>query len=376
MKLRVSLSSPVLVMPSSSRLYKQEISDAPPSYDKVTLNYESTPLLPSTSPPSSHASTSASSLDSQTILRAHITITVPSDQQAAHVLTSLTASLKAFESLAHNNGGFQQSQPVDLRVSVPLPSQHVSLLPGKMYNFQAEIVCPDDMPPSVQLPDARLRYKVIVRAKTIPAVFSHSRLASLLRGTTLTDSIDLTVLQAVEVESHDGYHCNNKRISIQDIGPLCISTTPRSPCIIGTSTTIHLSLPHSPTHTSSITNVELRLSQDSYIRWRNSTSPSKPAKIQPTTTSQAQFHIPHHPELQPSTLANSNTLIHTSHQLNLILHFSDPSTNQPRSFECSWPITLAPSEAGCQTLSDRLPAYTPAEPTHQPSSVTLRPVLV
>lgn len=408
MKLTVTLPTPVMVMPSSSHLHRQHLNDEPPSYDATTVNAESSPVgAPLSSLSSTHASMSTSSTSSDSVLRALITLTVPAYEQATHVLTSLTARLKAYESLVHNNGGFQQSQPIDLRVTVPLPSQPLSLLPGKTYSFRAEIVCPDHMPPSVQLPDAKVRYKVCVRAKTVPAVYSHSRLASLLRVTTLTDSVGLTVVQAVAAEPEgDGYHSNIKHVSIEGLGPVCISTAPRSPCIIGASTTVHLSLPEDPPRASRIANVEVHLSQDSTICWRSS-SLSKASKSQqkprfllklptfgapanlntasrpaPSTTTsatpgpkanttstrtdsyQTEFRIPDQAELQTTTLAGSSSAIHTSHQLFLAVSFFDAS-NELRLFEYCWPVTLARTEAICPDLSEHLPVYTAADPLRQ-----------
>ncbi|CBQ69650.1 conserved hypothetical protein [Sporisorium reilianum SRZ2] len=402
-KLAVTLPSPVLVLPGSSHLYKQHMFDAPPSYDATSFDDGSSPAV-----------ASSSSIASHTILRALITLTVPSDQQAEHVLTALTANLKAYQSLAHNNGAFQQSHPVDLRVSVPLPPHPLSL--NNKQRSPVLII----FPPSVQLADARLRYKLSVRAKTVPATYSHSKLASLMRITTLTDSVDLTVVQAVEPEATHSYHSNIKHVSIERLGAVCISTTPPSPCIIGASTTVHLSLPDAPARASSIASVELHLTQHSSIRWRPNSAckiskvehkprlvfplpavarprqriqtPASSARAhlqEPKTTTatdsyQAGFHIPLCTDLQASTLSGTSTAIHTSHHLGLVIHFFDPS-NQPRSFESCWPITLAHSEATSQDPSDHLPTYAAADPlrlsnadapTSASASALVRPIPV
>ena len=380
MELIVRLSQAVLVVPSGSQLHKRQTFDAPPAYETVLSSPSSSALEPSSSPSSSHPT-----------LTAQITLKVPSTQTTIHRLTSLTAKLIAFESLAFSNGGFEQSHPINISVRVPIPPQ-LNLQPGRTYTFSAQLPCPPDMPPSVELPAARLKYKVRVKAKIQPCGSKASWLGSVLPGRTLTSQTDLLVVQAAQLESFVLFS-TIKYVSIDGLGSTCISMAP-SPCVVGESTMLNLSFADSDAK-AKISNVELDLIQDSYIQSRQRScstasrqhKPRRVFQLQSTPTAsqapcgasrlpdsvskkgrarltgdnlfEAAYQVPDQADAQPSTIPGSKAAIHVSHYLQLTIHFVD--AEQLKSYTCAWPITLAHPEAVSFLASDDLPAYTPLD---------------
>lgn len=382
MELTVRLSHPVLVLPSACQLREQEACDRPPAYDTLASNISSSSLTALSL--SSSSSSSYLPPSTGTILSAYVTLRVPSNL----TLTTLTAKLVAYESIAYNNGGFEQSRPVEVSVSVPLPS-HLGLQPRHTYGFKADLPCPVDMPPSVQLQDARLKYKVRVKARLQPTSFKACWLGSILRSKTLLAQTDLLVLQAAEIESDHFSHI--RRLPIDGLASTCIAMVPSS-CLIGDRVLLSLTLADHAAK-EEIAKVELALVQDTHIRSRlrplsRSTGQSKPrlllelesrsrpssfdvqelvkGKIRPPAfiSSETEFQLPTQVEVQPSTQVGSNTMIHVSHHLQLRIYLSDSCSaaiGQTRSVTCSWPITLAPSESFLSHPANQLPVYTRAD---------------
>ena len=382
MELRIRLSQPVFVVPSETHLYKDETVDLPPAYCLASCSS-------SASSSSYSASTSSPTSSYQQTLSVLITLSVPSTQASRHVLTSLDTKLVASESLAYNNGGFEQSFPIDIDHRVPLPQQ-IDLEPGQTYEFQADIPYPSHLPPSVQLPDARLVYKVRAKAKVQPTSCKDSWLGAILPCKTLSAQTGLTVLQAAETEPD--LFSTIKYVSIRGLGSTCISMTP-SPCVMGENTLLCLTLPDAKAK-SKVASLQLRLVQDSYICSRHraveaSSRNYKPRKMfelerVPSQTSdptvlvgekgrsllnassrfEAEFRIPEHADVQPSTLFGSSAVIHVSHHLHLTVRYSDsegPDTEPNQSYTCSWPITLSRPEAVSRRVTDDLPPYTSAD---------------
>ena len=265
MQLNLDLPSPILVTPSVSGFNTQTTFDAPPSYDAVSFSSPHSPsslsLFHSTS------SCPCASSSSTTILKALNTLTSPSTRKHAHVLTSLMLNLQAYESLAHNDGAFEQSHPIDLHFSTPLASPYVLLPQGESCTLKVELACPDRLPPSVQLPDARLKYRLCARATTLPVAEPKAWLNSLRHANKMTTSCDLTVVHAVDTEVHQERYSKLWRVWADGLGWLYISIT-RSIYSIGGSVVCNLNVPNDPTKITNITRLNLSLRQDSYIRSR------------------------------------------------------------------------------------------------------------
>ncbi|KAF6767053.1 hypothetical protein PSEUBRA_002178 [Kalmanozyma brasiliensis GHG001] len=279
MELKVTLSDSVLVLSRQDCPGRTEMSDAPPAYEQTMADFS---LLRHSSASSSATSSCASSSSafpsssspgpcpflassSRLLLSAKITLSVPASQKSRHLLNSLTARLVANESLVYNSGAFEQSRLIDICVRVAIPDECI-LHPGHSHTFQAEIPYSSHLPSSVQLPDARLTYKVCVEAKTLPASSKKSWLTTALQGTTLTDSCGLLVVQAAEMVPYK--FSNIKYVDIGGLGQACISVTP-SPCIIGEATLLSLALTN-PHPSGKITGVESSLIQDYHLRSQHS----------------------------------------------------------------------------------------------------------
>lgn len=399
MELTVNLPDPVLVLTRKEEQLTTTTVDAPPAYQPSLLRYNSYSSVSSESSSSSFSSlaSSSSSISLDTVpsssrqtITARITLKVPSNAKSGHVLTSLTAKLVANESLAYNNGGFEQNFPVKTTLSVPLPSQ-LDLVNGQTYSFKAHIPCLEQMPLSVQLPDARVAYKIQVKAKLRSASLKDSWLASVLNTKTLVAQTDLLVVQAAECESD--LFSNINYVSIDGIGSTCISRPP-SPCLIGDTTSLCLTLPDSQSK-ARISKIDLALHQYSFLRSRqffsaSSTRHYKPTQIfalewlsQPTRAAaqsamsekgqvvdngsnmlEARFRIPYRAELQPDIEFGSGSVVSVSHHLQMTIHYLDSaasSLRQTRSHTCAWSITVAHPSAVSRRLTDDLPPYTPSD---------------
>lgn len=357
MELSVRLPSDVFVLPSP--LYgaadSSDAFDTPPAY---AASFSSTP--------------SASSSSHHT-LATYIQLKVPSLASGSYGLASLCAKLVASESLMYNNGGFEQSFPIELTSNTL--RQPCTLQPGHTYDFVAHIACPRNLPPSVQLQDARLRYKVRATAKITPTK-GRFGLAK-----TLTAEREVTVAQAAPEEAFDFSHV--KYVSIDGLGSTCISVPP-SPCKIGEPTQLCLTLPNQQAR-DSIEDVQMELVQQTQIckRSRSSTytqtKPTLALKLhtqQPPTQNEvtsekggsaqdnvleAQFSIP--TDAQPSTLVGSTAVINVSHRMQMSINFK----HTPHKFVCSWPVTLAHPHAVRSSTIDPLPPYSKHTlPTHLP----------
>lgn len=376
MQLRLSLSSPVLVLVGSSPMQKQSSPDAPPAYEAVSCSSHSRSL------------SLATIAHTQRRVTAHITLTVPSNQKTIYVLISLTVRLVAHESLVHNNGAFEQSCPVDIPVRLPIPPR-LALAPGRKYTFDAELPSSSSMPPSVQLPDARRRYKLCVCAKTLPANCTETWLSTLLQARSLADCTDLLVVQTLELESV--HFSDVKYLSIDRLGRICISIS-RWPWTIGESTTLNISC-DSLVGGAQITKIDVSLVQDCHIHLRRlarSTSARQQKRRQswklasvslPATSCtnrtaaqkaqclvaaanayQVELEIPDQVGLQPSVPGSTDSRICVSHLVELTIDFLDAS-HQTCSFTYRQPIIVAHSEATHHSFSDVLPAYAAADPT-------------
>lgn len=408
MILNVALLNPVLVLPTTTDddHHREHDFDAPPPYLASSLvpNASSTSLLlgPSSSSPSGEASTNTttSSSTKQHTVTANITLKVPSGSSCS-TLTSLTARLMGSESLAFNSGQFEQSWPVDIRVSAPLP-EHFILQAGKTYSFQAEIPCPANMSPSVQLSYGRMKYKVRVRAKVRSTGSILSR--SLLPSRTLTAEEPLFVMQASRIET-DAFS-KIKYVSIDGLGSTCISLSPL-PLLLGETTNVMVTLPDEEAK-ARIQKVELSVIQDTRIRLRSasfsssSRTQARPyihhqlAPIKPddqstlsgpfkeselpsrATTSasnvlEAKFSVPTDTDLQPTTLPGSDAAILLSHRLVLSITYAGTdgdADDQPKKFACSWPTTLAHPQAVSRFVVDELPRYTQIDATAKACEVS------
>lgn len=377
MELTVKLLQPFLVLPRAGQPCPSRSLDLPPAYDGDS--HDSSPNLSSWQPEvSTTSSPSTLSASSPTTLSAIISLKVPSRQR----LTSLSAKLVAYESIAYNNGGFEQSRPVEVAVSVSLPPKLV-LQPGQTHKLRVDIPCPADMPPSIDLPDARIKYRVRVKAKLHPTCTQGVRFKSFLQGKTISAHTDLKVLEALDLESH--CFSNVKYLNVTGLGPVCISMS-SSPCLIGERTSLSLTFP-SLAVKQKVSTIELGLVQVTRIRSRirsfsassTQTEPNLLSELEPISTvptfsvteaaSQGKgsatsstshqldtgFHIPSKSRIQPSS---SHPAINVSHQLQVTVHLRRAAkgvAEQSNSYTCRLPIILA--DPGSLTVSDQLPPY-------------------
>ncbi|ETS61467.1 hypothetical protein PaG_04504 [Moesziomyces aphidis] len=365
MELSVRLPSDVFVLPSPlyGAVDTSDAFDTPPAYA------------------ASSSSTASASSSSHPSLTAYIQLKVPATASTSYSLASLSAKLVASESLMYNNGGFEQSFPIELTSN---PLRHpCTLQPGRTYEFIAQIACPRNLPPSVQLQDARLRYKLHATAKITPTTRGWFSLAK-----TLTAEREVRVVQAAPEEAFDFSHV--KYVSIDGLGSTCISVPP-SPCKIGESTQLGLTLPSKDAR-DCIEHVQMQLVQQTQICKSSRSSiytqtiPTLALKLhtQPSpgpvdfasqkgysaedSVLEAHFSIP--TDVQPSTLAGSTAVINVSHRMQMTINFK----HTPHSFACSWPVTLAHPHAVRSSAIDPLPPYskhTLPAPLPPPSLQTL-----
>lgn len=388
MELSVRLSRSVLILPSAIQSHGD--LDSPPVYDATppvqcsptSISYEPSPTL-------STNVLSPSLSSSESALFAYINLKPSSRHGARQTLTSLSAKLVAYESIAYNNGGFEQNCPINIVTHVPL-LQPLQLVPDQTYQFQAKIPYSSNMPPSMQLQDARLRYRVRIKAKVRPTSSEAMWFGSFFQGKTLETHADLLVLQAAGVESNA--FSNVDYVANDGLGSVCVSRTP-SPCIIGGSTRVCLAFAN-PEAKARVLKIDLVLIQSTRVRSRQTSSSasslqakpklyfalqSEPTPILDATTQglekrrdedlkatvwEGRFLVPKQAEVQPTTLPGSNSVIQVWHHLQLSIHFLDPkrSGQDVRSFTCSWAARLAHPEAVPNLLHEDLPVYSETEP--------------